>query len=136
MEKKRETRDCPEPGHDPDTGNRQEPEWNAETPGQECVVMFCTAPATASEPIARMLIDRRLVACVNVQPVQSYYRWQGEFCNDAEHLLIMKTTREKAVDVIAAIRAAHSYEIPEIIVLPIIAGYTPYLSWVVQETQG
>jgi len=136
MEKKREIRDCPEPGHDPDTGHRQEPGRNAEKTVQECVVMFCTTPATASEPIARMLIDRRLVACVNVQPVQSYYRWQGEVCNDAEHLLIIKTTRENAGDVIAAIRAAHSYEIPEIIVLPIIAGYAPYLSWVVQETQG
>jgi len=136
MVKKRENGDHTEPVHDPDTGNCQDTGKNTEKPVQECVVMFCTAPATASEPIARMLIDRRLVACVNVQPVQSYYRWQGEFCNDAEHLLIIKTTREKAGDVIAAIRAVHSYEIPEIIVLPIIAGYAPYLSWVVQETQG
>ena len=104
-------------------------------PSHECVVIFCTAPHTASEPIARMLIDRRLVACVNVMPVQSYYRWKGEFCNDSEHLLIVKTTKEKADDVIAAIRAAHSYDLPEIIVLPIITGYAPYLEWVMQETR-
>ncbi|MCX6689812.1 MAG: divalent-cation tolerance protein CutA [Methanoregula sp.] len=119
-----------------ENGNMLDAGKNAMNPSHECVVIFCTAPHTASEPIARMLVDRRLVACVNVMPVQSYYRWQGEFCDDAEHLLIIKTIKEKADDVIAAIKAAHNYELPEIIVLSIITGYAPYLEWVMQETQN
>ena len=98
------------------------------------VVIFCTAPKDASELIARQLVDRRVVACVNVTPVRSYYRWKGEFCSDQEDLLIAKTSREKAGAVIAAIRELHRYEVPEIIALPVIAGHAPYLDWVYEET--
>jgi periplasmic divalent cation tolerance protein len=105
-------------------------------PSPEIVVVLCTAPHAESEPIARTLVNRRLVACVNMMPVQSCYRWKGEVCKDEEDLLIAKTPREKADEVIAAIKGLHSYEIPEIIVLPVIAGHTPYLDWVVQETQN
>jgi periplasmic divalent cation tolerance protein len=104
-------------------------------PSQEIVVILCTVPHAESEPITRTLVNRRLVACVNVMPVQSCYRWKGEFCRDDEDLLIAKTPKNRVDDVIAAIKGLHSYEIPEIIVLPVIAGHTPYLQWVVQETQ-
>ncbi len=99
------------------------------------VVILCTAPHAESESLACMLVDRRLVACVNLIPVQSCYRWKGEFCKDEEDLLIAKTTQEKTSEVIEAIKAIHSYDIPEIIALPVIAGHAPYLQWVVQETQ-
>ena len=99
------------------------------------VVIFCTIPAAESEAMSRALVGQRLVACVNVLPVRSYYRWKGEFCADEEHMLILKTPQEKSGDVIAAIKALHSYEIPEIIVLPVIAGHAPYLEWVLQETR-
>jgi periplasmic divalent cation tolerance protein len=101
----------------------------------EIIVVFSTAPSDTSESLAKMLIDQRLVACVNVVPVRSYYRWKGEFCDEQEHLLIAKTTREKAGEVIAAIKSQHPYEIPEIIALPITDGYLPYLEWVRRETQ-
>jgi periplasmic divalent cation tolerance protein len=101
----------------------------------QTVVIFSTAPPADSTAIARVLLDRRLVACVNVIPVRSFYRWKGEFCDDQEHLLIAKTTEEKAGEVIAAIRAMHPYEVPEIIAVPVIAGHAPYLEWVDQETR-
>ena len=101
----------------------------------EIVVILCTAPHAESESLACMLVDRRLVACVNLMPVQSCYRWKGEFCKDEEDLLIAKTTQENASEVIAAIKAMHSYDIPEIIALPVIAGHAPYLQWVVNETR-
>jgi periplasmic divalent cation tolerance protein len=100
----------------------------------DVIVIFSTAPPAESANLARMLIERQLVACVNVIPVRSFYRWKAEFCDDEEHLLIMKTVREKTEDVVAAIKAQHPYEIPEIIALPVIAGYLPYLEWVHQET--
>jgi periplasmic divalent cation tolerance protein len=103
---------------------------------KEIIVVFSTTPRDKSASLARMLIDQRVVACVNVVPVRSYYRWKGEFCDEEEHLLIIKTTKEKAGEVIAAIKTHHSYELPEIIVLPVIDGHLPYLEWVHQETQG
>jgi periplasmic divalent cation tolerance protein len=96
----------------------------------EIVVIFCTVPAAESEAIGRALVEGRLVACVNVVPVHSYYRWNGEFYSEPEHLLIAKTKESMKSDVIAAIKELHSYEIPEIIVLPVMAGYAPYLAWV------
>lgn len=102
----------------------------------EIVVIFCTIPAAESEAMARTLVERKLVACVNVVPVQSYYRWNGEFCSEPEHLLIAKTRESMKTEVIAAIRQLHSYEVPEIIAVPVVAGYAPYLAWVHDETKG
>ena len=101
----------------------------------DIVVIFCTIPANESEAMARALVDRRLVACVNVVPVHSYYRWNGEFCSEPEHLLIAKTKESMQTEVIAAIRQLHSYEVPEIIAVPVIAGYAPYLAWVDTQTK-
>lgn len=98
----------------------------------EIIVVFSTAPPDTSEILARMLIDKRIVACVNVVPVHSYYCWKGEFCSEPEHLLIAKTTKEKADEVIATIKAHHLSEVPEIIALPVIDGHLPYLEWVHQ----
>ena len=97
---------------------------------ENIVVIFCTIPASESEAMARAIVERRLVACVNVVPVHSYYRWNGEFCSELEHLLIAKTKRSMAEATIAAIKSLHSYEVPEIIAVPVIAGYAPYLAWV------
>jgi periplasmic divalent cation tolerance protein len=100
----------------------------------EIRVILSTAPPDKSGILVQMLIDSNMVACVNIVPVQSCYRWNGEFCNETEHLLIAKTTQEKVLDVIAAIKAHHPYEIPEIIALPVTEGHLPYLEWVYQET--
>jgi periplasmic divalent cation tolerance protein len=104
-------------------------------PGPEICVIFSTVPSSKSRDIARALLDRHLVACVNMTPVRSLYRWKGEFCDDEEHLLILKTRRELSGRVIAELRALHPYEVPEIIVLPVTGGHLPYLAWVHGETQ-
>ena len=101
----------------------------------DIVVIFCTIPAIESEAMARALVERRLVACVNVVPVHSYYQWKGEFCSEPEHLLIAKTKRSMAEATIAAIKCLHSYDLPEIIAVPIVSGYAPYLAWVHAETK-
>jgi periplasmic divalent cation tolerance protein len=101
---------------------------------KQVVVILSTVPPDGSTAIARALLDHRLVACVNVVPVRSLYRWKGEFCDEEEHLLIAKTTQDTVETVIQEIKGMHPYEVPEIIVLPLIAGYMPYLEWVRQET--
>ncbi|MDD4136385.1 MAG: divalent-cation tolerance protein CutA [Methanoregula sp.] len=99
-----------------------------------CIILSTVPPAKSAE-IAWSLIDRHLVACVNMVPVRSWYSWKGEFCDDEEHLLIAKTRKEMAGTVIREIRALHPYEIPEIIELPVNGGHLPYLEWVLQETR-
>ena len=101
----------------------------------EIVVILSTVPQEKSEAMARALLDKRLVACINILPVRSFYHWKGELCDDQEQLLILKTTQKKAEKVIAAIKEMHPYEVPEIIALPVIAGHAPYLAWVHEETK-
>ena len=103
--------------------------------GPEICVIFSTVPAAKSREIARALLDLRIVACVNMTPVRSLYRWNGEFCDDEEHLLILKTRSDLAGSVIAQLKVLHPYEVPEIIVLPVTGGHLPYLAWVYGETQ-
>jgi len=93
-----------------------------------------TAGSEKGHEIARRLVEKRLAACVNVSAVTSYYRWKGEFCCDPEALLVIKTTRSRVKDTMDEIRASHTYELPEMIVIPVEGGYPPYLAWVKEET--
>ena len=104
--------------------------------GLEICVIYSTVPPAQSAALAKSLLEKNLVACVNIIPVRSLYRWKGESCDDEEHLLIIKTRRGLADAVIRALKAEHPCEVPEIIVLPVIAGHLPYLDWVYQETKG
>lgn len=102
---------------------------------QEICVIYSTVPPARSEDLAKRLLEKNLVACVNIVPVRSLYRWRGEACDDEEHLLIMKTQKSLADRVIRALKTMHPYELPEIIVLPVMAGHAPYLDWVHDETR-
>jgi periplasmic divalent cation tolerance protein len=91
---------------------------------------------TTAERIAQTVVEQRLAACVNrLAPVRSTYRWQGAIEQAAEVPLLIKTTRERYPELEAAIRALHPYSVPEIIAVPVAAGYAPYLRWIDEETQ-
>lgn len=97
-------------------------------------------PAEGDPPalqIAKALVDERLVACVNVLPkVRSVYRWQGKVEDDAEQLLICKTTAERVPAVVRRTRELHPYAVPEVIALPVEAGFGDYLRWIEEQTSG
>ena len=87
--------------------------------------------------VARALVDTRVCACVNIIPgIQSIYRWQGSIQEEAEWMLIIKTTRELFDRLSAELRKNHSYEIPEVIAIPIVEGNPDYLKWIDRETFG
>ena len=96
-----------------------------------CVIVFTTFPADGDASVlAETLVAERLAACVNLlPPMQSVYRWQGKIERQPEVLLLAKTSRAKFDDLEREVRALHSYETPEIIALPIVAGSIPYLDW-------
>ena len=84
----------------------------------------------AARAIARAAVEERLAACAHVIPVTSVYRWRGNVEEQAEWVCHLKTTPEQAERLMARVRAIHSYEVPEIIVTPVLSGYPPYLQWV------
>jgi periplasmic divalent cation tolerance protein len=88
-----------------------------------------------AERIANALISRRLAACVQIMgPVTSVYRWQGKVETSPEWLCIIKTQQSRYPTVEAAIRELHTYQVPEIVAVPIVAGAAGYLAWLRQET--
>ena len=91
----------------------------------------------AAERLAGTLVEQRVAACVNIlAPCKSVYRWKGAVQHDDEHPLLVKTTAERYPALEAAIRAAHPYELPEIIAVPIERGLPAYLAWVDAETKA
>lgn len=87
--------------------------------------------------IAELLVERRLAACVQVVgPIVSRYRWQGAVEEEREWQCLAKTTRAAYEAVEGAIREVHSYDEPEIIATPIIAGSADYLAWIADEVSA
>ncbi|MDA0266505.1 MAG: divalent-cation tolerance protein CutA [Cyanobacteria bacterium] len=85
--------------------------------------------------LANALVNEGLAACINLFPIQSIYRWQGQAQQDNEWQLVIKTSLRRYAELAARVEALHPYEVPEIVVLPILAGSTAYLGWVTEQTQ-
>lgn len=100
------------------------------------VLIYVTCPSTAvAKDIAAPLIDQRLVACANILPgMVSIYRWEGVVVNDDEAVLILKTQQRLADTVAKAVVAAHPYDLPAVLVLPVTGGHAGFLTWLADET--
>ncbi len=102
---------------------------------QVFIVMTHLPDAATADALAGALVEARLAACASLTTgVQSVYRWQGKIERANEVTLTIKTTQRHYAALEAAIRAAHPYELPEIIALPVVAGLPSYLHWIVAET--
>lgn len=104
----------------------------------EYFVVLTTCPdETTAEILARRLVEERLAACVNrVAGLRSTYWWQGQVQEDAEVLLIAKTSASRVANLSARIQALHPYELPEVIALPVAGGAERYLDWIGQTVTG
>jgi periplasmic divalent cation tolerance protein len=101
------------------------------------VVLNTCGSEEEAERLARSLVDRRLAACVTViSPVRSFYRWKGAVADAAEWLLVIKTSRPLFARLRTALESTHSYELPEILALPVTEGSPNYLSWMDGELQS
>lgn len=98
------------------------------------VYVTCPDEATARR-IARALLERRLVACANLLPVTSLYRWEGAIEEAREVAMFLKTTRERVRDVVAAVRELHPYEVPCAVGFELGDGEPAYYAWVDREVQ-
>lgn len=99
----------------------------------EFVVVLCTAPPGGAAGIARALVEERLAACVNVAPVRSYFVWEGKLAEEGEELMIIKSEQRMVQALTKRIKELHSYQVPEIIVLPIKGGDEDYLRWMAES---
>ncbi len=97
----------------------------------KALIVLSTVPdQKTARKIARDLVARRLAACVNrVGPIRSTYRWKGKTCDDAEFLLVIKTTAARYAALERRILALHPYDLPEIVALPVCRGSRKYLGW-------
>lgn len=99
---------------------------------KDIVAVLCSCSGAAeAEAIASAIVESRLAACVNIIPaVQSVYRWQGKVESAAESLLVIKTTGDQFNALRDRILELHSYDLPEVIALPLVTGSEPYLDWI------
>ena len=102
----------------------------------EIVVLVTAGSEAEATSIASALVEQELVACVNILPdVRSIFQWEGKVTEEREFLLVAKTVSQAFEQVAAAVKSLHSYNIPEVIALPIQHGLPEYLSWVRNVTK-
>lgn len=99
------------------------------------VVMVTTPSKEMGEAIAQALVKEQLAACVNLLPIHSIYTWEGEVNSEDEWQLLIKTDKGAFPALEKRIGELHSYDVPEIIALPIVAGSQPYLQWIADHVK-
>lgn len=102
------------------------------------IVVLSTCPTEAEAgKLARLLVEERVAACVNVvRGVSSYYRWQGAIESATEFLLVIKSSRTLFPALRAMLEGNHSYEVPEVVAIPVLDGSPAYLSWLSANLAG
>ena len=99
-----------------------------------CIIQATTANEEEAKKIAKHLVEKKLIACCSIIPkVTSIYTWQGKINEDNESLMIMKTKTQLYSQAEEEIKKLHSYEVPEIICIPINTGSKEYLSWLEEQ---
>jgi len=102
----------------------------------EIIVVLCTIPPDVAESLARLLVEKKVAACVNIVPgARSIYRWEGRVAEDEESVLVIKTTAGRFAELCALIKSSHPYTVPEIIALPASDGNPDYLAWVRESVE-
>ncbi len=108
--------------------------FSSEIMASAILVLCACGTALEAETIARALVNERIAACVNILlQVTSVYRWQGKTETAPEHLLFIKTAPEQEQKLQQRLLQLHSYDTPEIVVLPIESGFPGYLAWLREQ---
>ncbi len=100
------------------------------------VIYITTGSVNEAKKIGRALVEEKLAACSNIIfPIRSIYSWQEKICDDKEALMVLKTKKKLFKQIVKRVEELHSYDVPEIIAIPIIDGSSNYLSWINEETK-
>jgi periplasmic divalent cation tolerance protein len=98
--------------------------------------MTTTDSLDEARSIAAAVVERKLAACAQISPIQSYYSWQGAVQNDEEFRVLIKTTEQRYADVEAAILELHSYDVPAVVAFDLTRSFGPYADWVADSASG
>ncbi len=101
-----------------------------------CIILTTTGSRAEADKLAALLVERRLAACVQVTATESTYRWKEKVTREPEFLLLIKTISRRYKEVETVILENHSYEVPEIIRVPITNGLKSYLGWIKDNTKS
>lgn len=117
------------------------PEIDDLTPAEETevpAVALTTFPdAETARGIARALVEEGIVACVNLLPgATSIYRWEGQIEEANEVVGLIKVAEDRVEDLLQRIQELHPYDVPELVILPVVAGNADYLDWIISSTRG
>ncbi|MDE2474042.1 MAG: divalent-cation tolerance protein CutA [Alphaproteobacteria bacterium] len=108
----------------------------AEATNEFCFVYSTYPNLETARAAARLAVDQKLAACVNIYPkMTSIYMWQGKLEESAEHAVFFKTRRALVEKLISTLWAEHTYELPSFVVLPLEGGSSDYLAWVREQTE-
>ncbi len=99
------------------------------------VIMTTVSSTDEAAELGSGLVDKKLAACVQEITINSRYRWEGAVRCDPEILLLIKTAPDKVEELLSHLESTHPYEVPEILVLDVVGGSTPYLNWLRTETR-
>lgn len=99
------------------------------------MIMTAVKDRAEAEILAEALLDARAAACVQELPIHSHYRWKGKTHSDPEILPLVKTVADRVDLAIDTIKANHSYEVPEVLVMPVVRGLDAYVQWMWDETR-
>ena len=102
---------------------------------QYCSIYITTEDEDEARRIGKTLVEEKLAACVNIHPIKSIYRWEGEIEEEGEVVMLVKTKAELADKVIERVKELHSYEVPCIVSFSIDKGNPDYLNWIGESTR-
>ena len=103
---------------------------------QAITVFITTASEDEASAIGRAVVGQRLAACANILALnKSIFEWEGKICEEPEFLMIVKSRLDLFEELAVVVKGLHSYKVPEIVAMPIIAGSRDYLNWVMENTR-
>ncbi|WP_260260248.1 divalent-cation tolerance protein CutA [Vibrio intestinalis] len=100
-----------------------------------CIALTTTNSEENKQALIEQILNQQLAACIQTMPIESHYVWKDELCCDNEWLLVIKTTQKNYPELEKVIVANHSYEVPQVVQIPFVDGYNPYLSWLEATTR-
>jgi periplasmic divalent cation tolerance protein len=104
---------------------------------EKIVILSTCGSEDDAVKVGRALVEARVAACVNIVPkIRSIYRWKGELQDDTEWLLVIKSSRSLFERLKTELRKVHSYEVPEVLAIPVVDGSQEYLDWMDRELPG
>jgi periplasmic divalent cation tolerance protein len=99
-------------------------------------IYFTTRDIYEARKIAKILVKEKLAACVNIIPkIESVFSWEGKIEEDSECVIIAKTTEKNSEEAVQKVKQIHSYDVPDIMVIPVVGGLNEYLTYVEEETK-